>query len=277
MTASKTYAALAPAKINLSLHVKGRLENDYHALESLVAFADIGDHIEVSENSGLDLDFKGPHENSFPGSDKNEGNLVIRAARALAQNAGIEPRAHIILTKNLPLASGIGGGSSDAAATIKLLLKLWNISPTENFIMPLLEKLGADVPICYYGRPARITGAGEKFEPVTLPENTPLLLVNPGKPCPTPNVFRNFSALGTQAGENQNDLLEAALKIVPEIKDVLKALKTQNGLTSAGMSGSGATCFGLFEKQNDAEMAAAVLQKQYPSWWVKDGLLNPSA
>ena len=268
----------APAKINLFLHVGSRRADGYHALESLVAFADVGDALSFERADALSLSINGP----FAASLENEpDNLVLRAARALAAHVGVEPRAKIALTKNLPVASGIGGGSADAAAALRGLCKLWNISPALNEIaLPL----GSDVPACLMGKSAWMTGRGEHATPVSLPR-IPMVLVNPGVPISTAEVFAKLvSRTGTGASRpgaihsadelvaylktTANDLQTPASEIAPVIEETLTALLNCGALL-ARMSGSGATCFGIFGNDADAERAANTIAKARKGWWVR--------
>ncbi len=288
-------SVFAPAKINLYLHVTGRQEDGYHTLDSLVAFADIGDQIRLSPASEFSFAVQGPFASSFTAKERdsspNSANLAVRAAWALAQALQKQPKFKITLTKNLPVASGLGGGSADAAAVIWALLEKWNV-PRQSVpkIDHLLRDLGADVPLCFFCRPAQVAGVGDIIQPVTLPE-MPVLLVNPVRFCSTAQVFGRFDAPYAQAPEKitetedaeallsllsarRNMLEEAAIQIVPDIAVVLDLLKAQAGCRLARMSGSGATCFGLFSDAGAALEAAEALLVRYPRWWVRTGTLN---
>jgi 4-diphosphocytidyl-2-C-methyl-D-erythritol kinase len=262
----------APAKLNLTLHVVGRRADGYHLLDSLVAFADIGDVVEARPADRLSLELTGP----FSGTIEGE-NLVLRAARLLGEGRG----AALTLEKNLPVASGIGGGSSDAAAALLALERLWGIGIPET----LPARLGADVPVCLARAPRWLGGIGERLDPAPALPEAGLVLVNPLVPLPTPAVFKArrgpFSTasrfaeapsdparLAALIGERRNDLTEAAIGLAPSIADVLKALE---GALVARMSGSGATCFGLYENVAAARVAAARIAR--PGWWVASGRL----
>jgi 4-diphosphocytidyl-2-C-methyl-D-erythritol kinase len=284
---------LAPAKINLFLHVTGRrpaqgLQAGYHELESLVVFAqDAGacDRIAVSNADTLSLTLDGPQVAAL--TENRDDNLVLRAARQLQAMNGqkvLLGGAAIALTKMLPVASGIGGGSADAAATLHALRALWQIEVDDDTLGHMAAQLGADVPVCLFGRAAVMTGIGERI--VAQPALPPfwLVLVNPGIALATKDVF---AALAGQFGPSmplerrpdsaadlaillrarRNDLEAPARFLAPEIDPVLAALKAQNGCLLARLSGSGATCFGLFGEKRDADFAARNLSRAYPKWW----------
>ncbi len=278
----------APAKLNLYLHVLGRRGDGYHLLDSLVAFADIADIVAVRPASALSLEVTGPFANALSG-DVSE-NLVWRAATALARRAGIEPRAALALEKNLPAASGIGGGSSDAAAALKALGELWRLDLGERHFQGLAESLGADVPVCLFGEPAWLGGIGEAVAPAPPLPPCSVVLVNPGLSLATPAVFKaragafsepaRFEALPADAAAlarlletRRNDLTPPALALAPGISEVLRALEAEAGALITRMSGSGATCFALFATQAGAGMAAARLAAAHPEWWVAVGRL----
>lgn len=286
----------APAKINLYLHVTGRQDNGYHLLDSLAVFADIGDKITIEPSYDFAFQVSGPYAPAFTAQDRdasrNSGNLVVRAAYALADQMGKDLPFRITLIKNLPLAAGIGGGSSDAAALLWGLMSLWNIPMTTSPWLPdLMRKIGADVPACLRCMPVRMTGIGDILDPVANLPEIPVVLVNPGKHCATPEVFRRFigpmrmakplpDSLTTPRGlidflKNQdNDLTPAACEIVPEIEEAIGLLSAQEGCGLARMSGSGATVFGLFESMDDAEYAIAAIANARPGWWVRGGTIN---
>ena len=287
----------APAKINLTLHVTKKLANGYHALDSLVSFADIGDEIEITPSPDFSFEVDGPMAGGLRGRDKDAGpqssNLVVKAAWRLAQSAGRSPNVSIRLTKNLPAGAGIGGGSSDAASVIWALCGLWDIPRDAEFVKELLIALGADVPICFEAAPARIKGIGDVFEPVpTLPE-MPIVLAYPGKPCSTVDVFRGFDGVFREVvtmpqdfsdqsdvieflKRCDNDLTAAALKTVPDIDNVLRELEVQDGCQLSRMSGSGSCCFGIFSNEDMAVQAAISIRDDNPDWWVKAGWIGRS-
>ncbi len=275
----------APAKINLCLHVVGRRADGYHLLDSLVVFAAIGDRLAVTEADTLSLTIAGPFA---AGLTAETDNLVLRAARALAAEAGIAPRGHLTLDKHLPVASGIGGGSADAAATLRLLCRLWRLQPDSNALHRLALRLGADVPVCLAGRPARMTGVGERLTPVPALPRCGLLLVNPGAALATAEVFRardaafspaatvrdawpDAAAMAHDLAALGNDLEAPARRLRPVIDETLRAIAAQPDCLLARMSGSGATCFGLFA--DPAQAAAAAQRLARPGWWCWGGAL----
>jgi len=256
---------LASAKINLFLHVLGKRDDGYHDLESLVAFADIGDEVLIEPAAAFSCSIEG----EFAQHLDSENNSIVEAARWIAARLGRELNFKVTLIKKLPVAAGIGGGSSDAAAVIDGLLQLWGEEKTPEIIRDSFE-LGADVPVCLFGKPAMICGAGDVFEPFDLDNELFVVLVNPMKACSTAAVFGAYQSHGGQSGE-RNDLQDAAVSIVPEIADVLGAL---SGAKVARMSGSGATCFGIYETQDAARNAATEIAGMYPEWWVRDCLIK---
>ena len=278
----------APAKINLFLHVGDRRADGYHELESLVAFADVGDDLTFASADKTTLAVNGPFASSLAGESDN---LVLRAAAGAAVLAGHDIPTSITLTKNLPVASGIGGGSSDAAATLRAFLLEW---PSENVkladFVELAKTLGADVPVCFFGHSAWMYGIGDGIERTDLPE-LPAVLVNPGVAVSTRDVF---AALHDKSGTDildwpqdfrdadavvdflkivRNDLEAPALAIAPQIRAALEALRTAPGIRLARMSGSGATCFGLFADKAAADAAAQAISAAHPQWWVKATML----
>ena len=287
MLAGEAVAAFAPAKINLYLHVVGRQADGYHLLDSLVAFADIGDTVTAAPADGLSLAVSGPEAAAL--ADTGADNLVLRAARAYAAHHRVAAGAALHLTKNLPVASGIGGGSSDAAATLRALAVLWGL-PLDDAAMRIAASLGADIPACLDGRPLWLGGVGDRLLP--LPGLPPLgvVLANPRRALPTASVFRARQGAFTTAAPPRvaprnataligllrpccNDLAAAAIGLVPEIAVVLDRLAALPGAYLSRMSGSGATCFALFAERRAAEDAAAALAAAEPGWWVKAGAL----
>lgn len=271
---------LARAKINLALHVTGRRPDGYHLLDSLVTFASVGDLIRADPAEALTLHLTGPCSAGLSDTD----NLVLRAARALDPTQG----ARLTLVKSLPVASGIGGGSADAAATLHALSQLWS-RPLPS--AEALLALGADVPVCLAGHPARMQGIGERITPVTLPQAW-LVLANPGVAVPTPQVFAalhnrqnpelaplpalpDAATLAAYLRAQRNDLQAAACTIAPAITDTLAALQAQPHCLLVRMSGSGATCFGLFADEAAASQAARALQAAQPLWWVTAAATSP--
>jgi 4-diphosphocytidyl-2-C-methyl-D-erythritol kinase len=274
----------APAKINLHLHVVGRRQDGYHLLDSLVVFADVGDWLTVSPAPDLSLTVSGPFA---AGLAAEPDNLVLRAARGLADLAAITPTGAIRLQKNLPVASGIGGGSADAAAALRLLCRFWGISPD---LSQLAQSLGADVPVCLLGRPALMSGIGEILQPAPFIPMAGLILINPGVAVSTPAVFRarsgafspstefspagwsSATSLGQALAKTHNDLESPARSLAPAIHEALNALHATPGCHIARMSGSGATCFGLYEDPQAARQVADTIRRD--GWWVWGGGLN---
>ncbi len=278
----------APAKINLYLHVLARRPDGYHELDSLVAFADIGDLVTARSGTGLSLAIDGPFASALSGDGAE--NLIMRAAWLLAQHTGIVPNAALTLTKNLPVASGIGGGSSDAAAALRALCRLWDLQLSHSRLAGLAAVLGADVPVCLFGRSAWLGGVGEQILPAPLLPALGIVLVNPAVALPTPAVFKarqgpfsaaarfvdrpkNASEFLALLRQRRNDLTEAATMIVPEIAEVLHRLETTDGVRLARMSGSGATCFALYDSREAAERVVASLRAARPGWWIAAGML----
>lgn len=266
----------APAKVNLALHVTGKRADGYHLLDSLVVFADIGDRVTVAPADALSLRVTGPRADGVPGDARN---LVWQAAQALDANRG----AAITLDKHLPHAGGIGGGSSDAAATLRGLSAIWGIAPPD---AAAVLALGADVPVCLHGRPCRMRGIGEVIDPVPKLPALWIVLVNPGVEVPTGPVFKTLQSVDNPALPApawtdaasllhwlcgaRNDLEPPARALVPQIGTVLDHLNAQPGCGLARMSGSGGTCFGLFTHPGAAHDAARVLAGVSPDWWVAD-------
>ena len=264
------------AKINLALHVRRRRSDGYHDLESLFAFARDGDELDMEGEGKWGLTIDGPFAD---GLSTGPDNLVLRAGAAMARAFGKAGGAQFRLTKNLPVASGIGGGSADAAAALRLLARLWGIEIADPRMMEIAAGLGADVPACLLSYPVRGEGVGDALLPLadTL-SGMPLLLANPGIPLGTGEVFARWDgvdrgALGegeplATALDGRNDLTEPAIQLVPEIGDLLAMLETLSGVTIARMSGSGATCFALFESDSARDSGAAMVRLAMPSAWV---------
>lgn len=256
------------AKINLALHVRARAPDGYHRIETIFAFAEDGDELSVAPGEGLTLAVTGPFADELAGE---RDNLVLRAARALAAAGGVAPCAALTLDKRLPVASGIGGGSADAAAALRLLRRFWRLDLDDATLHAIAAKLGADVPACLASRPLRGEGRGDVLTPVDLPDlaGAPLLLVNPGAPVSTAAVFRAWD--GVDRGPlgdwrtGRNDLEPSARAIVPVIGDVIEALASAR---CARMSGSGATCFGLFESEAARDAAAERIAAEHSDWWL---------
>jgi 4-diphosphocytidyl-2-C-methyl-D-erythritol kinase len=274
----------AKAKINLDLRVLGRRANGYHDLDSLVAFTELGDELTFSPADELTLSISGPFAAALAGEP---GNLALDAARRLAANIGRTPNVHITLEKNLPVAAGVGGGSADAAATLRGLIRFWDLPIAPGDLGPLARSLGADVPACLASRPVRMTGIGDRLAPFDLTAPLPMFLVNPGVPVSTPAVFKaldlpsgpradGIAIIGNQdvrglvglVGQSVNDLEAPARRLAPAIGEVLSAIAGREGCLLARMSGSGATCFGLFANSQFTDFARKAIAADQPRWWV---------
>jgi 4-diphosphocytidyl-2-C-methyl-D-erythritol kinase len=276
---------LARAKINLTLRVLGRRSDGYHDLESLVAFARCADRLTLEAGRPLGLDVMGA---TATDTGDIAQNLVLKAATALAARIGSLKLGHFTLDKRLPVAAGIGGGSADAAAALRLLARANDIALDDPRLFEAARATGADVPVCLASRACIMRGAGEVLTPVTLPR-LPALLVNPRRPVSTANVF---AALGVTEGarlsdpedalsstasaawiaairSGTNDLQAPALRLEPAIGEVVSALQATQGCAVARMSGSGATCFALYDNAADALHAAHALRRMQPFWWVR--------
>ncbi len=276
----------APAKLNLYLHIEGRRDDGLHRIDSLIAFAEAGDVVTVVPAHDLTLTADGRFSGDLPVAGDN---LVLRAAGRLREAVGTDEGAELHLTKNLPVAAGIGGGSTDAAAALRLLARLWRRYPDALTDEAIARSLGADVPVCWRGRTARVSGIGERI--IAMPDLPPVsvVLANPGVALPTAEVFRHHAATPVQDGPAvdaewngisdaatladrlaamRNDLETPALALAPQIADTLDALRGAPGCLLARMSGSGATCFGLFASFAGAQAVADVLRAEHPGWWV---------
>ncbi|MCI5096323.1 MAG: 4-(cytidine 5'-diphospho)-2-C-methyl-D-erythritol kinase [Rhodobacteraceae bacterium] len=274
-----TVEAFAPAKVNLTLHVTGQREDGYHLLDSLVVFADVGDHLRLEAAEETALTLVGPEAE---GLQAEEDNLVLRAARLMDEERAVR----IELQKELPVSSGIGGGSSDAAATLRGLAELWKMPlPDQEQVLAL----GADVPVCLARRSCRMAGIGDRLLPVPPIPALDIVLVNPRVGVSTPDVFRALTykknppmppslPVWSNAGEfllwlrnQRNDLYPPASELLPVISDVRRAID-RAGASFAGMSGSGATCFGLFPADGQSARAAcALIADAHPGWWCASG------
>ena len=278
----------APAKVNLSLLVTGRRPDGYHLLDSLVVFGPAADIVHAEAAADLTLQLEGPFA---AGLQAEPDNLVLRAARALADWAGRPAGAALRLEKHLPVASGIGGGSADAAAALRLLCRLWSVAPDQAALAAIALRLGADVPVCLASHPARMSGIGEVLGQVPRFPVIGLLLVNPGIAVATADVFRartgafspampdmpawpDAASLAATLGTLANDLEAPALAVAPAIGPVLSALRGLPGCLLARMSGSGATCFALFADPAAADAAVALLPVK---WWRSAGPLYEPA
>lgn len=294
MPAGASVVRPAWAKINLFLEVTGRRADGYHELESLIVFAGLGDQLRLEAGESLELTVTGRHAAGVPTDD---GNLVLAAARALRRaagaHAGIPPEtsggARIRLDKRIPVAAGVGGGSADAAATLEGLRALWRLDLGDSDLRHLSVELGADVPVCLFGRPALVRGIGEVIDRAPPLPPAWLVLVNPGVSLATKDVFaarsgplsrprpwpsnvesapENATELAEALRQRRNDLEPPAVGLAPVIERVLSDLAPLPGALLARMSGSGATCFALFASAKEAKRGAAELRERHADWWV---------
>ena len=261
----------APAKLNLALHLRHRRPDGYHELETIFAFTRFGDQLHAAPDARLSLavsgDFAGP-------AGEGEDNLVLKAARALAAAAGIEAGARLLLDKRIPVAAGLGGGSSDAAAALRLLNRLWGLNWPEAQLVALAATLGSDIPACVGSRSMQGQGRGEALRPWPVDmAGTPVLLVNPRVAVPTGPVFAGWDQhdLGpldplAPLAQSRNDMTAAAVQLAPLIAEVLAVLAATRGTTLVRMSGSGATCFALYDSMATRDAAAAHLSNS--GWWL---------
>jgi 4-diphosphocytidyl-2-C-methyl-D-erythritol kinase len=288
-SAGATVRLAAPAKVNLSLHVTGRRPDGYHLLDSLVAFAAVHDVVEVAPADDLSLRVTGPKAAALADLDPDD-NLMMRAARLLADVAGVPARAELTLTKHLPVAGGIGGGSADCAAVLRGLYRLWDLDLDDDVMLALALDLCADVPVCLYGRAAVMSGIGETLTPLPALPAVPMVLVNAGVPVSTPEVFKartgpfshperlrqtpvNAIALANELAGRRNDLEAPARTLVEAVGETLDWLTDQPGALLTRMSGSGGTCFALFNTAKDAGRAASAIARARPGWWVAESHL----
>jgi 4-diphosphocytidyl-2-C-methyl-D-erythritol kinase len=278
-TDSTSLLGRAPAKINLFLHVGDKRADGYHALRSLTVFVDVADTLRVREADTLSLAIEGPHG---AGLSAGDDNLVLRAARALDARRG----AHIVLHKVLPVASGIGGGSADAAAALRGLRRFWTLDVSDEALLEIAATLGSDVPVCVRSRAAWMEGRGEILTPAPR-LGLSLVLANPNVAVSTAQVFRaldrrsgtamtpppafdDFDDLLAFLQSTRNDLEAPARALQPAIGEVLERLAALPGARLARMSGSGATCFALFDDDDLAQEAGIALARERRDWWVSD-------
>ncbi len=283
----RALAAFAPAKINLTLRVLGRRPDGLHEIESLVVFADVGDRLTLTPGAALSLSTSGPTADAAGALD---GNLVLKAARTFAERVPSAKLGRFRLTKQLPVAAGLGGGSSDAATALRLLGQLNGIAIDDPRLHDAARATGADVPVCLDPRPRMMRGIGEILSAPAAMPNLSAVLVNPGVAVATKDVFVALRAppLDQLTQENEtgepsiasliengrNDLESLAIRLQPVIADVLAALRALPGCRLARMSGSGATCFALFESSRKADLAARSLRGAQPKWWVRAARLR---
>ncbi|SEW39761.1 4-diphosphocytidyl-2-C-methyl-D-erythritol kinase [Cognatiyoonia koreensis] len=272
----------APAKVNLTLHVVGKRKDGYHELDSLVVFADVADQLAATIAPDLRLSVSGPFAQGVP---VDSSNLVLRAAEALRRARGVQDGAHITLEKHLPNQAGIGGGSADAAAAFALLAELWQVAPLPADA-PEVVTLGADVPVCMRTpEPTRMMGIGERLLPAAPLPQCALVLVKAPTTVPTGGVFQglasatnpqmdplppglDFEGFANWLNRQRNDLLPPARLVAPDIDLSLQKLKAMPAVKAVGMSGSGATCYGLVANMAEARQVARAIQVSEMSWWV---------
>jgi 4-diphosphocytidyl-2-C-methyl-D-erythritol kinase len=257
----------ARAKLNLALHVRARRSDGYHEIETLFAFVEHGDEIRAERAEATSLTIVGPFAAAL-----GDDNLVLSAVEAFTATFQTHGGYAVTLDKRLPVASGLGGGSADAAATIRALARFHGIAADHQLLQRCAASLGSDVPACLLGRTAIGRGRGELLEPVPGMRGTPVLLVNPGVAVATAEVFRRWDgidrgSLGADPRDGRNDLEAPAREIAPVIGEVLALLEAQRGATLVRMSGSGATCFALFENAGDCAAAGVAVRGTRPAWW----------
>ena len=266
--AAGRWSEIAPAKLNLALHVRGTLPDGRHAIETLFAFCTDGDRLSGEPSDELTLTVSGPFAADLGVDGAGDGNLAMRAARALREQAGVASGAALHLVKNVPVASGIAGGSADAAAALRLLTSMWSIDPAH--ASAVAPAIGSDVPACLLSMTARGAGAGDELQLVedSSLAQAPVLLVNPRVPLSTSDIFARWD--GVDRGplddwrDGRNDLEAAATELVPQVSAVLAWLSAQSGAEFVRMSGSGATCFALFQNEDLRDRAAQAVPRE---WW----------
>lgn len=285
------------AKINLTLHVTGRRADGYHDIDSLVVFAGVGDRLTFAPDDRLTLEVDGPFAGALSGESTESraasgDNLVLRAARALQDRFAVTTGARMHLTKRLPVAAGIGGGSADAAAALLALAELWGLSMDPQTLAQIGGDLGADIPVCLRGRPSLIGGKGDRIADAPSLPPMWLVLANPGVALATAQVFAGLAApygraaprleavpdaaaLARYLAGTRNDLEPAARQRVPAIGDLLGEIAATDGCVLARMSGSGATCFGLYATHAAADAAADALRTARPGHWVRAAPMRP--
>lgn len=289
----------APAKVNLCLHVTGKRDNGYHELDSLVAFADIGDHLIFQPHHELALDIQGQFARSFLNRDRiatrDSQNLVIRAAHMMADTLRRDVQASLILQKNIPLGAGLGGGSADAAACLWGLLQWWGTSYPAERLEKIANQLGSDVQACIKSQPARMQGTGDIVTPLAHMPEMPVVLLWPNQICETAPVYQHWSqrnaghfsdalpaldGIETQGDlirflmETRNDLRSSAVALHPVIAEAELSLQKQKGCAFARMSGSGSAVFGLFETVDQAQAAVEDINRTHKDWWARSGWIN---
>lgn len=283
----------AHAKINLHLHITGRNEVGYHLLDSLVAFTSLHDEIRIKTAEDFQLKVNG--NTGLLDDCSTEDNLISRACRLLAKHAGVPAHADIELYKNIPLAAGLGGGSADAAMTLLMLRDVWHIDVSNDDLHRLASELGSDIAACLHNTPIIMRGTGNHLLSAPRIPSFHTLLVNPNVPSSTPDAYKNYASSQKPFSENitfpdefksvqelcsflhqhtRNDLTEAAIQNAPVIADVLKAMEALPRQLLTRLSGSGATCFSIFENEDSAQNAAETIKKAHPHWWTFPGYVS---
>jgi 4-diphosphocytidyl-2-C-methyl-D-erythritol kinase len=283
----------APAKINLSLHITGKRDDEYHLLESLVVFSHFGDELTVSEDDRIHLEIVGNFSQSLL-KENEADNLAMRAAFALRHYARIQKGAHIALHKRIPVGAGLGGGSADAAATLRALRRLWKIDCGDDILQQIAATLGSDVPVCVGSETSWMCGVGEKLSSCHLGFAPGIVLVNPRISLPTKDVFAAYMADYSHPGAmpshiydmqalmgymmaSHNALQQPAITIQPVIAEILASIASSPSCRISRMSGSGATCFGLYDNEAMAIEAANHIRKEHSGWWVMASHIAPKA
>ncbi len=282
---------LAPAKLNLFLHVTGKRKDGYHLLDSLVCFADIGDELILEAADRFEFTIEGPFSSQISNEDMS-ANTVVKAAHLLAAATGKDLNVKITLVKNLPSGAGIGGGSADAAATLRALQEFWSVSVPEKQLHDIALNIGSDVPVCLESKSVIMQGTGDIILPAPQLPELFALLIWPGQKTPTPDVFKNRSgAFSSNASlglfyndtetliddltsQTRNDLELSATELFPIITDALGVLRREESCIFVRMSGSGSTVFGLFKNQEELDASANSIKFSQPNWWVQPCLLN---
>jgi 4-diphosphocytidyl-2-C-methyl-D-erythritol kinase len=291
--------ASARAKINLHLHITGRRNDGFHLLDSLVAFTNLCDHLRVTTEPSyhLRIDGQPAFKTTLLNDCPMDDNLITRATRLLSDHFTIPPHVGIDLTKSIPLGAGLGGGSADAAATLKMLCTFWNLKASDNLLVSLASQMGSDIVACLNDAPVIMRDTGSIIFPAPKFPMLYGLLVNPNTPCPTPAVYKyvretqkTFSKDSIFPAQfvtghdlctflnthTHNDLTDAAIAVNPDVRYVLNALEKMPDCQLARLSGSGSTCFGIFENEDISNKARDSLQKDHPEWWVKTVRINES-
>ncbi len=281
----------ANAKINLTLEILGKRDDGYHELRSLVAFADFGDELSFAHANEFSLEIEGPFAADLEGE-----NLIEKAVNFVRLKGINIPGGCFHLMKKLPVASGIGGGSADAAAALRLVLRSFNVEASTLNFSEIASALGADIPVCMDQNPVFMTGIGEHLSPVAVFPKLPAVLINPGVPVSTGMIFKTLNAAPLSAGfktvqcpgqkfsslrdvvqymsEHENDLQPIAMELEPAIAAILSLLEKQEGIHISRMSGSGATCFGIFENMDQANTAASNIADARSGWWVQSCVIS---